>query len=96
VLTLERIKNWLGDNFERDYGRLDIVEGHLGGFAKMPSKLMQFIEDFEQKYNVPLDPIYNGKALYSLSKMFDAGKLGGNDKVLVIHTGGLQGKRGIH
>jgi len=93
--TLERIKHWLGDSLEHDYGMLDIVEGHLGGFAKMPAELLDFIENFEQKNNIPLDPIYNGKVLFALNKMFETEKLGQKDKVLVIHTGGLQGKRGI-
>jgi len=92
--TLERIKHWLGNSVERDYGKLNIVEGHLGGFAKMSAELLNFIAEFEQQNNIPLDPVYNGKVLFALSKMFDIEKLGGNDKVLVIHTGGLQGKRG--
>jgi 1-aminocyclopropane-1-carboxylate deaminase len=85
--TLERIKNWLG----KDLPNLDIVAGHLGGFAKMPSDLLEFMLEFESEHNIPLDPIYNGKVMFKLTQMVNDDYFVKTDKVLVIHTGGLQG-----
>jgi len=87
--TLQRVQKWLSTN----PSRLTIVESHLGGFGKMPVELMEFINDFEAQYAIPLDPIYTGKALYKLSEMAENGYFKKTDKILFIHTGGLQGKR---
>lgn len=92
--TIKRIGKWLeGDSTMQHLQNLNIVPGHLGGFARMPSELLAFIRDFEAEQNIPLDPIYNGKVLFKLSKMSNEGFFRKNDKVLVIHTGGLQGRR---
>lgn len=87
--TLERIQSWLGDGLIN----LSIVPGHLGGFAKTPLELLEFIDQFQTQYNIPLDPIYNGKVLFKLAQMAKEGFFSARDKVLVLHTGGLQGKR---
>ncbi|RBP48742.1 1-aminocyclopropane-1-carboxylate deaminase/D-cysteine desulfhydrase [Arenicella xantha] len=88
--TLKRIHGWLGEKPLN----LSIEPGHLGGFGKIPTELVRFVEEFEANFNVPLDPIYNGKVMYKLSQMIAAGYFKKTDKVLVMHTGGLQGKRG--
>ena len=87
--TLKRIKAW-GVNIKQN---VRIEPGHLGGFGKIPKELIKFISDFEAHHNIPLDPIYNGKAMLKLSQLIAEQRLGPNSKVLFIHTGGLQGKR---
>ena len=89
--TLKRISRWINEK----PSRLSIQQGHLSGFGKTPIELKEFIEFFEDTYNIPLDPIYNGKAMFKLFKMISAGKFRTNDKILFIHTGGLQGKRNV-
>jgi len=93
--TLARIQGWLGAKGSSNLivPRLTIKEGHLGRFAKMPAELMIFIHDFEMQYNIPLDPVYTGKVMFKLSKMIKAGYFNSEDRILFIHTGGLQGKR---
>ena len=93
--TLERIEGWLGakDSSNLIVPRLTVQEGHLGRFAKMPAELMTFVHDFEMQYNIPLDPVYTGKVMFKLSNMIKAGYFNSEDKILFIHTGGLQGKR---
>ena len=87
--TLNRIKGWLGV----DVPSLTIIEGHLGRFAKAPPKLTEFINQFESQHHIPLDPVYTGKAMFKLVELISAGYFKTEDKVLFIHTGGLQGKR---
>jgi 1-aminocyclopropane-1-carboxylate deaminase len=92
--TMLRIQKWLAeDSSHQQLEKLTIVPGHLGGFAKSPAELLRFTDAFEAKYDIPLDPIYNGKVLFQLSKMFNEGFFKKSDQVLVIHTGGLQGRR---
>lgn len=86
--SLKRIQSWIGEP-----NMLSIIEGHLGGFAKMPKDYLKFIKNFELRNQIPLDPVYNGKVLYQLNQMLAQGYFLETDKVLIIHTGGLQGKR---
>ncbi len=88
--TSRRIKGWIGDRSEE----IRIIEGHLGGFAKMPKTLLNFITEFEEQHQIPLDPIYNGKTFFKLSQMAQQGLFETSDRVLLLHTGGLQGRRG--
>lgn len=87
--TLARIHDWINEKPKR----LNIEQGHWGGFGKMPSALLQFIEQFEATYDIPLDPVYNGKAVFKIVEMIKAGRFQLGDQILFIHTGGLQGKR---
>lgn len=89
--TLDRVQGWLGGHTKG----LMIEESHLGKFGKIPSALIEFIEEFEAQYSIPLDPIYTGKAMLKLSQMIAAGYFKATDKILFIHTGGLQGKKTI-
>ena len=89
LATFERVQAWLGD----DALKLTIEESHLGRFGKIPPSLITFIEQFEARYGIPLDPIYTGKAMLKLTEMIKVGHFNKTDKVLFIHTGGLQGKR---
>ena len=90
--TLHRIHHWL----KEQPTSVRIEAGHLGGFGKTPAELMTFIDAFETTFNVPLDPVYNGKAMLKISQMINAGAFKKSDKILFIHTGGLQGKRSLN
>lgn len=87
--TFARVRNWLGS----EPSRLTIEQSHLGRFGKITPSLTQFIDAFEAKHEIPLEPIYTGKALLKLSEMITQGRFKKADKILFIHTGGLQGKR---
>jgi len=87
--TRERVYAWLGCNSSS----LEIVECHLGRFGKNTPELTSFIDEFEQKYDIPLDQVYNGKAMLKLLNMIEVGYFKSTDRILYIHTGGLQGNR---
>jgi len=68
---------------------------HFGGYGKITNELIDFINDFNVKHHIPLDLVYTGKMMYGiyhLAKTTD--KLNGK-KVVVVHTGGLQGNKGF-
>lgn len=67
---------------------------HMGGYAKCPPALTQFVREAEQQWDVLLDPVYTGKALMATLQMFASGMLTGK-QVVFVHTGGLQGRRGF-
>ncbi len=69
---------------------------HRGGYAKYDTELLEFIQDFEQKTQIPLDHVYNGKAMMGLINILNKENFPKNKKILYLHTGGIQGKAGLH
>ncbi|MDN5642913.1 MAG: pyridoxal-phosphate dependent enzyme [Acinetobacter sp.] len=63
-----------------------------GGYAKTTPELLQFIQDFEQCYQIPLEQIYTGKMLLGLTDLIQQGTFPKDHHILVIHSGGLQGR----
>lgn len=53
---------------------------------------MQFIQRFETQYSIPLEQIYTAKMMFGLEHMIQTGIISPEQKLLVIHTGGLQGR----
>ncbi|MEZ4803639.1 MAG: pyridoxal-phosphate dependent enzyme [Gelidibacter sp.] len=75
----------------------ELVEDyHFGGYAKINTDFISFINAFKSTYNVPLDPIYTGKMLYGIFDLMKKGYFPKSSKVLAIHTGGLQGIEGMN
>lgn len=70
------------------------LDYHFGGFAKTTVPLLAFITDFELKNQIPLDPVYTGKMLYALYDLIQKRGFKTNQRIIAVHTGGLQGKRG--
>lgn len=68
---------------------------HWGGYAKYDNKLLSFLSEFEDHTGIPLDHVYNGKALWGLMDLINKDYFSPSDKILYLHTGGLQGKAGI-
>ncbi len=69
-------------------------EFHFGGFAKKTDELLKFIKDFKNKHNIPLDFIYTGKMMFGIFELAKAGYFSKNTRIVVLHTGGLQGNPG--
>lgn len=63
-----------------------------GGYAKTSPELLQFIQDFEQHYQIPLEQVYTGKMLMGLFELIRQGQFSAQSRILVIHSGGLQGR----
>lgn len=72
----------------------DIVLGyHFGGFAKQTVELTGFIETFESQHRITLDPVYTGKMMYALFDLIKQGAFQRGQRIIALHTGGLQGRR---
>ncbi|MBU3024574.1 pyridoxal-phosphate dependent enzyme [Zobellia galactanivorans] len=73
-----------------------ITDYHFGGYAKLTEALVQFINDFNLKTQIPLDPVYTGKMVYGILDLVKNGYFPQKTKILAIHTGGLQGIAGMN
>ncbi len=70
-------------------------EYNFGGFGVVTDELKKFIKDFNNSYGIMLDPIYTSKLFFGLFEMISENKLPKDSRILVLHTGGLQGLQGI-
>jgi 1-aminocyclopropane-1-carboxylate deaminase len=83
LLTAEESKK----NFE-------IIHGYdFGGYAKHTTALIRFMNDSYKNLELPLDFVYTAKLLYAVQNLASKGKFEPNSKILLIHSGGLQGNR---
>ncbi len=73
-----------------------VTDYHFGGYAKVTEELVLFINDFYQKYQVPLDPVYTGKMAFGVLDLMQNKKIPKGSKILMIHSGGLQGVTGMN
>ena len=71
-------------------------EYHFGGYAKVNLELIQFINKFKKEFELPLDPIYTGKMMFGIFDLIRNGFFSKSEKILAIHTGGLQGIEGMN
>jgi 1-aminocyclopropane-1-carboxylate deaminase len=69
-------------------------DSHWGGFGRCPDTLVDFIQQHDE-LGLPLDPVYTAKLMWSFEKAWSEGCLDTHKKYLIIHSGGLQGRRGI-
>jgi 1-aminocyclopropane-1-carboxylate deaminase len=60
---------------------------HGGGYAKTSPELISFINNFYRETQIPLDVVYTGKLVWGFSRSY----FPPGSKILLIHTGGLQG-----
>jgi len=72
------------------------TEYDFGGYAKVTPQLIEFINNFYRENAIPLDPIYTGKTVFGVMDLASKGYFPENAKILVIHTGGLQGIKGMN
>ena len=71
------------------------TEFHFGGFAKLTKELVQFKTRFEEENGFELDYIYTAKMLFALERLINEGAIPEGGTVVAIHTGGLQGNKGM-
>jgi len=73
-----------------------ITDYHFGGYGKVTETLIQFINDFKKENDIFLDPIYTGKMVFGVIDLINKNYFPKGSKILLIHTGGLQGIKGMN
>jgi 1-aminocyclopropane-1-carboxylate deaminase len=64
---------------------------HFGGFGKWNKELLAFMNEFYQQNNIPLDIVYTSKMMFGIREMLMNGDFSSHERILCIHSGGLQG-----
>lgn len=73
-----------------------ITDYHFGGYGKVSEQLIRFINEFYEQHKIILDPIYTGKMVFGVIDLVKKGYFPKNSKILMVHTGGLQGIAGMN
>ncbi len=69
------------------------LDYHFGGFASSTAELLSFMSAFEAKTTIQLEPVYTGKMMYALYDLISKGHFSTGQRIIAVHTGGLQGDR---
>jgi len=84
ALIVNKNKNW---KIIHDY--------HFGGYAKHRPALFSFMNEFYQQTNIPTDFVYTGKLFFAVSDLIDKNYFPAGSRLLLIHSGGLQGNESL-
>jgi 1-aminocyclopropane-1-carboxylate deaminase len=65
------------------------------GYARTDDALLNFMNSFYTKTSIPTDIVYTGKLMKAVISLAEDNYFPGDCKVLVIHSGGLQGNNSL-
>lgn len=72
-----------------------VYDFHEGGYAKKTESLIQFMNALYIQYQLPTDFVYTAKLFNAVYALTGQSFFPMHSKVLVIHSGGLQGNRSL-
>lgn len=73
-----------------------LTDYHFGGYGKVTDELIDWINRFYLQTKIPIDPVYTGKMAFGVVDLIHRNFFPPNSKILMIHTGGLQGIAGMN
>lgn len=74
---------------------VELIDASRGGFARVDDVLLGFMRASEAASGLPLEPLYMAKALMALEQAVKEGLITRGRRLVFVHTGGLQGRRGF-
>ncbi len=85
------IRNFVKNN------RWDLIgDYHFGGYGKVDAVLIDFMNTFYSETKILLDPVYTGKMVFGVMDLIKKNYFPQGSKILMIHTGGIQGIQGMN
>jgi 1-aminocyclopropane-1-carboxylate deaminase/D-cysteine desulfhydrase-like pyridoxal-dependent ACC family enzyme len=76
--------------------RARILPGyHFGGYARHPQPPLDFMNNLYSRTGIQTDIVYTGKLFYALWNIVDSHFFPAHSRLLIIHSGGLQGNRSL-
>src|SRR4029079_19442246 len=68
---------------------------HFGGYANYSKALISFMNEWFESTAIPSDFVYPGKLFFAVNELVQKNYFPDNSKILVVHSGGLQGNRSL-
>ncbi|WP_288406823.1 pyridoxal-phosphate dependent enzyme [uncultured Pseudomonas sp.] len=72
-----------------------LLDASRGGFGRLDAELAQAMADFQAQTGIALEPLYTGKLWLALRQAIEGGALAPGSRLVLIHSGGLQGRRAL-
>jgi 1-aminocyclopropane-1-carboxylate deaminase len=73
-----------------------IDDYHFGGYAKYTPELIDFMNEFYRQTAIPSDFVYTAKLFYAVKDLIKNNFFPTGSRLLLIHSGGLQGNASLH
>jgi len=90
----QQVNSLLGHS--SNYSNWQILsEFHCGGYAKFNKEDVQKILSFNQQTGFLFEPVYSGKMILALLDLIEQGYFPKGHRIVLLHTGGLQGLGGL-
>ncbi len=93
ILGIVVLKGWKVENKTNNTEMF--LNYHFGGYAKYDQALIDFMNEFFRLTNIPTDFVYTGKLAFALFDLIKKNQFPPGSKVLMIHSGGLQGNASL-
>ena len=71
------------------------LEGHYGGYGKVKAEHIATMKEIEERHQVILEPVYVAKMWRRFNELVAQDYFPVGAKVALLHSGGLQGRRGF-
>lgn len=89
----QKIKQFLPT--DRNWPEWQLIQAvHQPRYGRFDQQLWRFCQSFADQ-SVQLEPIYTGKALYSVFELIKSGAIAKGSRLSFYHTGGLQALKGL-
>jgi len=89
ILGIVALKGWKVENETNNIEMF--LNYHFGGYAKYDLTLIDFMNEFFRLTKIPTDFVYTGKLAFALFDLLEKDHFPPGSKILMIHSGGLQG-----
>ncbi len=93
--SLEQEINSLLSQQDKSKSLILLHQFHCGGYAKKTNDLIQFMQTTWNENKLPTDFVYTAKTLYAIKKLVAENYFPPGSKILMIHSGGLQGNNSL-
>lgn len=91
----EQINSLLGNHYSHFNNWQILSEFHRGGYAKFSKEDEGRIVDFNRQTGFVFEPVYSGKMILALLDLIERGYFIKGQRIVLLHTGGLQGIGGM-
>ncbi len=93
---LRAIEGSLRDFVGHSKAEWQLLSGYAwGGYAKHPPDLLSFMNELYRQTGVPTDMVYTAKLFYACLSLLDNNFFEPGSRLLIVHSGGLQGNRSL-
>jgi len=90
-----RISDFITTAGNKSHSAYTFHAADFGGYAKLDKSMLDFIINWLEQTGILLDPIYTSKMCRRVVQQIKAGEFNQGQSITLIHSGGLQGWRGM-